>query len=80
MKQDVKKMTLSAQAVAEAQKAHTAAAEEFLDPQKPRANVVGMGVGVKWKKGEPTGEPALVVLVTQKLDKDQLSEAEMVPP
>jgi hypothetical protein len=79
MKQDVKKMTLSAQAVAEAQKAHTAAVEEFLDPQKPRANVVGMGVGVKWKKGEPTGEPALVVLVTQKLDKDQLSEAEMVP-
>lgn len=79
MVQNVKKMTLSAQEVAEAQKAHTAAAEEFLDPEKPRTNVVGIGVGVKWTSGEPTGEPALVVLVTQKLDKGQLSKDEMVP-
>lgn len=42
--------------------------------------MVDMGVGVKWRKGQPTGEPALVVLVTQKLDKDQVSKADLVPP
>jgi hypothetical protein len=79
MKQDEKKMMLADTAMAEAQKAYSAAVGEFLDPLKQSANVVGMGVGVKWKKGQPTGEPALVVLVTQKLDKDQVSEADLVP-
>jgi hypothetical protein len=73
------KMELKATAEAEAQKAHAAAVEKFLDPEKQPKNVVGMGVGVKWKKGQPTGEPALVVLVTHKLEKDQLSRSEMVP-
>jgi hypothetical protein len=80
MKQDEKKMVLAEAAMAEAQKAYSAAVGEFLDPLKQQANVVGMGVGVKWRKGEPTGEPALVVLVTQKLDKDQVSKADLVPP
>jgi len=74
------KMELTATAMAEAQKASSAAVGEFLDPAKQGANVVGMGVGVKWKKGQPTGEPALVVLVTQKLEKDQVSKADLVPP
>ena len=81
MKQDENKMMLSETAAVEAQKAHSAAVEQFLDPEKRRAsNVVGMGVGVKWKKGQPTGEPALVVLVSQKLDKDQVSKADLIPP
>jgi hypothetical protein len=80
MKQDEKKMMLAEKAIAEARKAFSAAVGEFLDPTKQLANVVGMGVGVKWKKGQPTGEPALVILVTQKLDKDQVSEADLVPP
>ena len=81
MKQDENKMMLAETATVEAQKAHSAAVEEFLDPEKRGAtNVVGMGVGVKWRKGQPTGEPALVVLVTQKLDKDQVSKADLVPP
>jgi hypothetical protein len=80
MKQDEKKMMLAEKAIAEARKAYSAAVGEFLDPAKQLANVVGMGVGVKWKKGQPTGEPALVILVTQKLDKDQVSEADLVPP
>lgn len=80
MKQDENKMMLSETAAVEAQKAHSAAVEQFLDPEKRRAsNVVGMGVGVKWKKGQPTGEPALVVLVSQKLDKDQVSKADLIP-
>ncbi len=80
MKQDESKMILTEAAMAESQKAHSAAVGEFLHPEKVRVNVVGLGVGVKWKKGQPTGEPALVVLVTQKLDKGQLSAADLVPP
>lgn len=80
MKQDEKKMMLAETAIAEAQNAYSAAVGEFLDPTRQLANVVGMGVGVKWKKGQPTGEPALVVLVTQKLEKDQVSPADLVPP
>lgn len=80
MKIDETKMMLAETAIAEAQKAHSAIVREFLDPAKQRENVVGMGVGVKWKKGQPTGEPALVVLVTEKLEKDQVSAADLVPP
>ena len=80
MKQDESKMMLAETAAVEAQKAYSAAVEEFLDPEKRGAsNVVGMGIGVKWRKGQPTGEPALVVLVTQKLDKDQVSKTDLVP-
>jgi hypothetical protein len=72
-------MILSATEAASAQKVHSAALGEFLDPSKQLSNVVGMGVGVKWKNGQPTGEPALVVLVTQKIAKEHLSSADMVP-
>lgn len=80
MKPEENKMMLTAADMASAQKAHSAAAPEFLDPSKPRGNVVGMGVGVKWKNGQPTGEPALVVLVTHKVEKGQVSAADLVPP
>lgn len=80
MKQDGKKMALSEAAAAEAQRAYGATVGEYLDPKTQQSNVVGMGVGVKWRKGQPTGEPALIVLVTQKLERDQLSAADLVPP
>jgi len=80
MKQDESKMILAETAAVEVHKAHNAAVGEFLDPEKRRSsNVVGMGVGIKWRRGQPTGEPALVVLVAQKLDKDQVSKADMIP-
>jgi hypothetical protein len=79
MKPDEKKTLLSEKAAVEVVKAHAAAVAGFLDPEERRANVVGMGVGVKWKDGEPTGEPALLVLVTHKVDKDQLSRSDVVP-
>ncbi len=56
-----------------------AQSEEYLAPENIQSNVVGMGAGVKWSNGEPTGEPALVVLVQQKLERELLSEAELVP-
>lgn len=73
------RMQLSAQASAECMKAHAATVAGFLDPGHTVANVVGLGVGVKWKSGQPTGEPALLVLVTHKLEKSQLTAADMVP-
>lgn len=74
-----KKMVLSPTALASVQKAHNEAVEDFLVPQKMLPNVVGMGVGVKWSNGQPTGEPALVVLVTHKVADETLSKAELVP-
>jgi hypothetical protein len=79
MNLDDKKMMISDAELVTAQKAFTAAQEEFLDMDRIRTNVVGMGVGTKWKDGRPTGEPALVVLVTHKVEKDQLSKADLVP-
>ena len=80
MKQNESRMILSAKDVVGVQKVHGAAVAEFLDVEKPRPNIQGVAVGVKWRKGEPTGEPALLVLVSQKVDKDQLTAADLIPP
>ena len=79
MKWNESKTVLTAKELPSIQKVHEAAVGELLDPMKPRANVVGIGAGVKWKNGEPTGEPALLVLVSYKVEKDQLSKADIVP-
>jgi hypothetical protein len=75
---DIKMLLAEAQA-ADLSGAQAAAADELLNAPKPRANVLGVGVGVKWSNGQPTGEPALVVLVNQKLPKDAMAKADMVP-
>lgn len=77
-KQNENKMILSAKAGEETAKAHSAAVDEFME--KPLANVVGLAEGIKWKNGEPTGEPALLVLVTHKLEKNQVQSKDVVPP
>jgi hypothetical protein len=77
---DPGKMILSDKDAASAQKAFQAAEQEFLDPHKLRANVVGMGIGVKWRKGEPTGEPALVTLVSHKVEASLVSRPDRIPP
>ncbi|VEP17679.1 conserved hypothetical protein [Hyella patelloides LEGE 07179] len=79
-KLDQSKMMLSEKAIAEAQKANNDAVDEFMNPEHPRANLVGMGVGVKWKNGEPTGEPALIALVSHKMAREELKDADLVPP
>jgi hypothetical protein len=78
MKLDEDKMVLSEAATAEALNAYDKSVDGFLDPGKLQSNVVGLGVGVKWRKGQPTGEPALLVLVTQKLEESQVREADLV--
>ncbi|MFM8319984.1 MAG: hypothetical protein ACKOC5_03630 [Chloroflexota bacterium] len=44
-----------------------------------RANVVGVGVGLRYTGGRPTGEVGLVVLVTQKLPAAQLAPGDLLP-
>ncbi len=78
-RQDEEKMTLTEAATAEVMKAHSGAADEFLAPEKLLPNVNGLAVGVKWKDGEPTGEPALLVLVTHKVGLDELPKAHQIP-
>jgi hypothetical protein len=74
-----KKMVLTAADAAAVEKGRVAAVEELLDPAEPRANVVGVASGVKWRDGEPTGKPAVLVLVTHKLDKSELAAGDLVP-
>jgi hypothetical protein len=80
MPQDASKMVLTAEAAQEVQEVYTAAVGELLPAERrPRANVVGVAAGVKWTDGQPTGEPALLVLVTHKVEPEQLSAADLIP-
>jgi hypothetical protein len=71
---------LEAADAAKLQKAHQGAVEELLREDSPPQNVVGVGVGVKWTDGMPTGKPAVLVLVTQKLEESALGSDQIVPP
>ena len=73
------KMMMSTADIAGVQKVYSGAVEDFLQAERKRANVVGLGIGKKWRNGEPTGENALVVLVAQKLEKSELLEADLIP-
>jgi hypothetical protein len=79
---DESKTMLTADVQAELSEPHAMAVEEFLpeDPRLQKPNVIGLGIGVKETEGELTGEPALLVLVTHKVPKDELRGDELVPP
>ncbi|WP_353941826.1 hypothetical protein ABII15_09405 [Streptomyces sp. HUAS MG91] len=55
------------------------AQSDFLRREQPLANVVGYGHGVKWVDGRPTGEPAVLVFVTQKVPESMLPERDVIP-
>lgn len=44
-----------------------------------KANVVGVGVGLRTRGGTHTREVVLVVMVTQKLPRRMLAEADLIP-
>lgn len=62
------------------ERARQQAVHQFLNPDTPKANVIGYGHGVKWTDDQPTGEPALLVFVTQKLPSVFLDEGDLIPP
>jgi hypothetical protein len=45
-----------------------------------KVNVVGVGVGLHLRKGEPTGEVGLVVFVNRKVPATKLAEDDIIPP
>jgi hypothetical protein len=73
------KTELTAAAAARIEGAQRRAVDHFLNPDEPVANVVGVASGVKWRGGEPTGEPAVLVLVSHKMDKSELPKDDLVP-
>lgn len=79
VREDEIKSVLRPEYLESAQKAFKNCFEDFLNPSRQLANVVGMGIGVKWKDNKPTGEPALIVLVTHKRSKEQLSSSDLIP-
>lgn len=42
-------------------------------------NVVGVTDGVRMRRGKPTGEPAIVVLVSRKMPRKSLEESAILP-
>lgn len=44
-----------------------------------KPNVVGVGIGFRQAEGETTGEPAIVVSVTNKKPASQLAASDVIP-
>jgi hypothetical protein len=73
------KMMLSTTDLFALQQAHSEVVDELLRPDNQRINVVGLGVGIKWKNNQPTGRPALMILVTHKVEKHKLPKTSLLP-
>jgi hypothetical protein len=44
-----------------------------------KPNVVGVGIGLRRREGQPTGEPAIVVSVTDKVPLSHLAPDDTIP-
>lgn len=79
-KPEHEKMVLTADDASEIESAQRRGTAQLLNAEQPLANVVGVASGVKWRGGEPTGEPAVLVLVSHKAPKEELAKEDLVPP
>lgn len=52
---------------------------KYTDELMQKPHVVGVGLGLAQKDGQPTGEVALVVMVDQKVPEAQLTPADVIP-
>lgn len=77
---DETRIMLSSVDLAAMQQIHSQVVDQFLHPDNLRVNVVGLGVGIKWQNNQPTGKPALMILVTHKVAKAKLSKTSLLPP
>ncbi len=59
--------------------AQRSAVATFMERERPPANLVGFGVGVKWTGGQPTGERAVIAFVQHKVPEDALAEPDRLP-
>jgi hypothetical protein len=76
---DESKVALPEREEEKLREAQASAVTKLLDPERRPPNVNGLAVGVKWTGGQPTGKPALVTLVTEKVPEEDLSRNERVP-
>jgi hypothetical protein len=53
--------------------------QAYQDWLMSKANVVGVGVGMRQKQNQSTGEMALVVMVSRKVPKNQLDAQDIIP-
>ncbi len=44
-----------------------------------KANVIGVGIGLRMRQGRPVGSPALIVNVTHKVPLEQLRPEDRIP-
>lgn len=70
--------TLSLDRLSEPLRARERVTHKILGEER-RTNVVGVGVGGKIKGGKLTNEPALMVLVTQKVANEELRSEDRIP-
>jgi hypothetical protein len=54
--------------------------EKYEEDLLHKANVEGVGVGLRMRAGELTDEVVLVVMVTRKVPRTQLAPDDFVPP
>ena len=73
------KLTLSTSDLMMLEQVHAHVADDFLHPDNLLTNVVGLGIGVKWKNNQPTGRPSLMALVTHKVVQHKLSKTSLLP-
>jgi len=52
---------------------------QYEEELRQKANVLGVGVGMKMREGKPTGDVAIVVLVSHKVPASQLAPEDLVP-
>jgi hypothetical protein len=53
--------------------------QRYQDELMAKANVVGVGIGMRQQLGEQTGEPALVVMVSRKVPVSLLAPEDIIP-
>ncbi len=63
----------------EASERARAVKQAYKDELMSKANVVGVGVGLRQKKGMAAGTVALVVMVTHKVPLAQLAPEDIIP-
>jgi len=77
---DPSKIKLAFEYVQEIKRAQAQAIVQILGPDAEFPNVVGMAAGIKRKTGySPTGEPALLILVEEKIALSELISKHIIP-
>lgn len=70
--------TFSLNELREPLRVRESATQRLLEEER-KPNVIGLGVGGKVKDGRITGEPSLMVLVTQKIPNEELRSEDRIP-